>query len=426
MRRAANVGIFSFHNTRKTNNLCNQNQIIVSRFMTDTAEHSFSLPGVCVLIPTYNNGATLAQVIESVSAYTRQIIVVNDGSTDNTDAILQHFPFISVIAHSPNRGKGYALRAGFRKALQEGYQYIITIDSDGQHDAHDLPHFIDALEQYPGSLFIGARNMDQEHIPGKSSFGNRFSNFWFWVETGIRLPDTQSGYRLYPLEPMRNMRFFTRKYEFEIEVPVRLAWKHIPVRSVPVSVYYPPASERVSHFRPFKDFMRISVLNTFLTFAALLWIHPRDFLGKLTKREGWKAIFRQLFIHPGESNHHKAKSLAFGVFMGIVPVWGFQLLIGIPLALFFKMNKTLFLLAANISIFPFTPFFWALSLLTGKILLGYDDWSFSRSGITLEQFKEAGSAFFLGGTVLALSSALLTYAIARMVLVLFRKSQPVA
>jgi len=191
-------------------------------------------------------------------------------------------------------------------------------------------------------------------------------------------------------------------------------------------VYYPPASERVSHFRPFKDFMRISVLNTFLTFAALLWIHPRNFVLKLTKREGWKAIFRQLFVHPEESHHHKAKSLAFGVFMGIVPVWGFQLLIGIPLALFFRMNKTLFVLAANISIFPFTPFFWALSLIAGKILLGHDDWSFMMSGSTLYQFKEAGAAFFLGGTVLAICAAALTYCFARLAMFFLRKSAPSA
>ncbi len=422
MRRAANVIKFSFHNTRKTNNLCNQNQIIAGQYMSLSLENKFRQYAVCVLMPSFNNEETLAKVISGIAEFTKQIIVVNDGSTDNTANILQQFPFLKTVQYNSNRGKGYALQSGFRKALQEGYAYAITIDSDGQHYASDLPHFLKALEQNPDALIIGARNMNQEHIPGKSSFGNRFSNFWFWVETGIRLPDTQSGYRLYPLEPMRNMRFYTRKYEFEIEAPVRLAWKNIPVRSVPVSVYYPPAAERISHFRPFKDFARISVLNTFLTFIALLWIHPRNFIVKLGRRDGWKAIFRQVFIHPAESDHHKAKSLAFGVFMGIVPVWGFQLLIGIPLALFFKMNKALFLLAANISIFPFTPFFWALSLISGKIILGYEDWSFSWKNISLEQFKEAGIAFFLGGTVLAILSGLLTYGASRILLFVFRKA----
>lgn len=393
----------------------------MSAVNTPSRENQFRQLSACVLIPTYNNAQTLASVITAVSAYTQQVIVVNDGSTDNTTDILKNFPFIKVLSYAPNRGKGNALKQGFRFALQEGYRYAITIDSDGQHYAHDLPAFLDMITAEPGSLIIGARNMDQAHIPGKSNFGNRFSNFWFWVETGIRLPDTQSGYRLYPLEPMRNMKFFTRKYEFEIETPVRIAWKGVPVISVPVSVYYPPAEERITHFRPFKDFTRISILNTFLTFIALLWIHPRNFFLKITSRKGWQEIWQQVVVRREESNLRKAWSIAFGVFMGVFPVWGFQLAIGIPLSVYFRMNKALFLLAANISIFPITPVFWALSLVTGKIILGYDDWAFRWRDISLDQFKEAGLSFFLGGTVLAIVLGLLTFFISFLLLKVFRK-----
>lgn len=388
-------------------------------------DERFRRLAACVLIPTYNNAQTLAAVIESVAAFTHHIIVVNDGSTDATETILHDFPFLQIISYRPNRGKGNALKEGFRYALSQHYRYAITIDSDGQHYAHDLPAFLDAAEQLPGCLIIGARNMDQAHIPGKSSFGNRFSNFWFWVETGIRLPDTQSGYRLYPLQPMRDMKFFTRKYEFEIEVPVRIAWKRVPVVSVPVSVYYPPAGERISHFRPFKDFTRISVLNTFLTFIALLWIHPRNFVLKLTSRKGWHDLWQQVVVRKEETNRRKAWSLAFGVFMGIFPVWGFQLAIGIPLAVYFKMNRALFLLAANISIFPFTPVFWALSLYAGKWMLGYDNLSLRWQDISLQQFREAGLSFFLGGAVLAIAMGLLTYLVSLLLLNLFRRPQRV-
>jgi glycosyltransferase involved in cell wall biosynthesis len=384
-------------------------------------ENQFRRLSACVLIPTYNNAQTLAEVIASVAAFTQQIIVVNDGSTDNTTDILSQFPFLEVLSYTPNRGKGNALKRGFRFALELGYRYAVTIDSDGQHYAHDLPAFLHKIEEVPGSLIIGARNMDQAHIPGKSSFGNRFSNFWFWVETGIRLPDTQSGYRLYPLEPMRSMKFFTRKYEFEIETPVRIAWKGVAVISVPVSVYYPPAEERITHFRPFKDFTRISILNTFLTFIALLWIHPRNFLLKITSRNGWKDIWQQVVVRREETNLRKAWSIGFGVFMGIFPVWGFQLAIGIPLSVYFKMNKALFLLAANISIFPFTPVFWALSLVTGKIILGFEDWSFRWKDMSLSQFTEAGLAFFLGGAVLATVLGLLAFGLSFLLLKVFRK-----
>lgn len=377
----------------------------------------------CVLIPTYNNAGTLAALITEVAAYTHHIIVVNDGSTDDTEAILAQYPFIQVLSYQQNKGKGSALKQGFRKALALGYHHAITIDSDGQHYPKDLPGFINVIKERPGCLIIGARNMDQAHIPGKSSFGNKFSNFWFWVETGIKLPDTQSGYRLYPLLALRDMRFFTRKYEFEIEVPVRLAWKHVPVLYIPVSVYYPPAAERVTHFRPFRDFTRISILNTFLTLIALLWIHPRNFFLMITSRKGLEKIWQQIVVRSEESNFTKAISIAFGVFMGILPVWGFQLAIGIPLAVYFRMNKALFLLAANISIFP--PVFWALSLITGKILLGYKDWGFKWSDISLQQVKEAGAAFFLGGTVLAVVLSIVTFLLSFLLLQLFRKQKPV-
>lgn len=384
-------------------------------------EAEFLSVKACVLLPTYNNAQTLEAVIQSLAAFTRQIIVVNDGSTDHTTDILARYPFLQVLSYMPNRGKGNALKQGFRYAWQQGYHYAISIDSDGQHYAHDLPTFLEAIKTHPGTLIIGARNMDQAHIPGKSSFGNKFSNFWFWVETGIRLPDTQSGYRLYPLEPLSKMKFFTRKYEFEIEAPVRVAWKGVKVMPVPVSVYYPPASERISHFRPFKDFTRISILNTFLTFIALLWIHPRNFIRKLSSREGWNQLWKEVMVRPDESNERKAWSMAFGVFMGIFPVWGFQLAIGIPLAIYLRLNKALFLLAANISIFPLTPVFWALSLVTGKILLGYEDWAFRWKDITLNQFKEAGIAFFLGGAVLAIVMGAITFLISLLLLKVFRK-----
>lgn len=238
---------------------------------------------VCVLIPTYNNGGTLKRVLDSILEYTDQVIVVNDGSTDNTLAIVKDYPIV-LVNYPKNKGKGWALRQGFKKALELNFDYAISIDSDGQHFAEDLPAFLDKLELDPETLIVGARNMEQSSVPGKSSFGNKFSNFWFWVETGIKLPDTQSGYRLYPIRKMAGINFLTRKFEFEIEVLVRSSWRGIPVTSVPVKVFYPEAGKRISHFRPFKDFTRISILNTVLVFIALLYIKPRDFFLGLKKK----------------------------------------------------------------------------------------------------------------------------------------------
>lgn len=239
---------------------------------------------VCVLIPTYNNEQTLEKVIRNVLECTSQVIVINDGSTDTTTAILEKFPEVSLVSYAVNQGKGFALRQGFKRAIAEGYEYSISIDSDGQHFAADLYKFLIKLEEHPSAIIMGARNMEQSSVPGKSSFGHKFSNFWFWVETGVTLPDTQSGYRLYPVKLLDGIKFITRKFEFEIEVLVRASWRGIELTHVPVNVFYAEKSKRVSHFRPFKDFTRISILNTFLVTIALLYIKPRDLFRSLKKK----------------------------------------------------------------------------------------------------------------------------------------------
>ena len=306
-------------------------------------------------MPTFNNEKTLAALIRDLKTFNAQIIVVNDGSTDETQNILGQFTDLQVISYSVNRGKGYALQKGFQMARQLGFDYAITIDSDGQHFAKDIPVFLNVLEKNPGALIIGARNMDQDSVPGKSSFGHRFSNFWYIVETGIRLPDTQSGYRLYPVGRLKSMHFFTRRFEFEIEVIVRAAWSGIPVLPVPVSVYYAPPGERVSHFRPFADFTRISILNTILVIISFLYIKPRDLLRRLFLKQKWKEVFIDELFNPAQSNLRKSVSVAFGIFMGIIPIWGFQLIAAIFLAVLLRLNKGLVIVFANISIPPMIP-----------------------------------------------------------------------
>lgn len=239
---------------------------------------------ICVIIPTYNNAGTLANVIEQVQPYCGHIYVVNDGSTDKTSEILADCPSITAISYPHNMGKGWALRQGFRVAVEEGFDYAITIDSDGQHFAQDIPALVAMLAKTGPCLIIGARNMQQEGVPRKSSFGNTFSNFWFWVETGYNVPDTQSGYRLYPIRQLRDLQFFTRKFEFEIEVIVRAAWEGIKVVSTPVKVYYATGKERVTHFRPFTDFTRISLLNTILITLRIVYQLPRAAFRKLLGR----------------------------------------------------------------------------------------------------------------------------------------------
>ncbi|HTG55237.1 MAG TPA: DUF2062 domain-containing protein [Niabella sp.] len=396
-----------------------------SKIATDEVSGSFADLRVCVIIPTYNNAATIATVISDTLKYTNHIIVVNDGSTDNTADILEGFPGITVESYLPNRGKGMALRTGFKKAIALGYEYAITIDSDGQHFAKDLPLFIEKLKTEGPALVMGARNMDTaDNVPGKSSFGNKFSNFWYKVETGIELPDTQTGYRLYPLSPINKMKFFTRKYEFEIEVIVRLAWAGVKVSSVPITVYYPPKEERISHFRPFKDFTRISIVNTVLVTICFFYIWPRDFIRKFYKNKNWKQELRQILLKPGETDIKKANAIAFGGFMGIIPIWGFQLLVGVFLAHLFKLNKALFVLAAHISFAPMIPVIVFLSYKMGKPFMGSRavDISLNKQ-LTLSKIGQNLEQYIYGSLLLAIIVAVVFWLLTFILLKMYRSAK---
>ncbi|CAD7808129.1 Undecaprenyl-phosphate mannosyltransferase [Chryseobacterium aquaeductus] len=361
---------------------------------------------ICVLIPTYNNEKTLRRVIDGVLDYTTNIIVVNDGSADSTSEILKTYPQISTINLSENKGKGNALKIGFRKAIDLGFDYAITIDSDGQHYPDDIPVFVKALsEEKHDVLLIGNRNMSQNGIPKKSSFGNRFSNFWFWFETGIKLEDTQSGYRLYPLHKIPK-KYFTPKFEFEIEIIVRTAWKHIPVKNVPIKVLYDP-SERVSHFRPFKDFTRISILNTILVVITLLYIIPRNFINNFRKKS-FKRFIKEDVLESDGSNRTKAFSIALGVFVGFSPFWGFHTLLVISLSVLFKLNKVLAFVASNVSLPPFIPFIIVASLYLGAPFVAGDSDIF-RQEWNFDLVKNNILQYVIGSLILASSASAISF-----------------
>lgn len=238
---------------------------------------------VCVVIPTYNNGGTIVAVIEAVLEQCDDVIVVNDGSTDTTGDILRAMPGITLVDYARNKGKGYALKRGFAKALEMGFAYAVTLDADGQHYPKDIARLLEANMQHPGALIVGSRNLNTINTSGGSLFANRFSNFWFGVQTLHPLPDTQTGFRLYPLRKLHGLSLLTSRYEAELELLVFAAWHGVTLVPVPIDVYYPPREERVSHFRPAADFARISVLNTVLCFLALLYGMPLAILRTLFK-----------------------------------------------------------------------------------------------------------------------------------------------
>jgi len=368
-------------------------------------QEQFSKFKVCVIIPTFNNQNTLKRVIDGVLHYTNDIIIVNDGSTDDTFHILKDYSKLIQIHFSKNRGKGAALREGFKKAYQIGYEFAITIDSDGQHYPDDIPVFLNELEKDNRYLLIGSRNMTHDSVPKGSSFGNKFSNFWFWAETGIKLTDTQSGYRLYPLNTLNKFKFYTNKFEFEIEVIVKAAWNGIPVKNVPIKVLY-DENERVSHFRPYKDFARISVLNTWLVLVALLYIKPRDLLLKI-KHKGIKRFLVENVLQSSDSPAKKSLSIALGIFIGIAPFWGFQTVLALGISAALKLNKFIAFAFSNISIPPMIPVIIWLSLKMGIWILNSDT-DISYDGLTTDfDFLESLKEYVVGSFALAFLSAII-------------------
>ena len=243
-----------------------------------------------LIIPAYNHGPRLSAVLADARTLHLPLIVVDDGSDDNTKEILARlaeqpeYADLTVLRHPENRGKGAALLTGFAEAVAQGRDWALCMDADGQHRALDAARLLDAARKHPGRpLVLGARlGMEGEHVPWTSRAGRGFSNFWVWACGGPRCADSQSGLRLYPLPEIVDVPCRARRYQYEVEVLVRARWAGMPVTEVAVGVVYQPKGERVSHFRPWRDFVRNS-----RTFSGLFFANLARLPFRLARRLFW-------------------------------------------------------------------------------------------------------------------------------------------
>ncbi len=218
------------------------------------------------VIPVFNHEDMVGAVIKHALELNYPVIVVNDGSTDNTPNVLKKFENITTIHHETNLGKGAALKAGFKAAAKLA-DWAISVDADGQHNVSDASGLIKAALKQERCIVIGKREgMHQENVPWTSRFGKNFSNFWVFASGGPWLSDTQSGFRIYPLPEITRLKTVGKRYQYEVEILAKAKWMSIPIIESPVSVSYSPGEQRVSHFKPFPDFMR----NTW-TFLRLIF-----------------------------------------------------------------------------------------------------------------------------------------------------------
>lgn len=227
------------------------------------------------IIPVYNHAGSIVEVIGQALKFKCPVFVIDDGSTDTTYERIKDIAGIRIICHKKNMGKGAAIMSGFIAASSVA-DWAITIDADGQHYPEDAVKMIEAIPEGERPIIVGAREgMVGDHVPWTSRFGRKFSNFWVTLSGGPAISDSQSGMRLYPLPETIELHTKARRFQFEVEILVHAKRKGIPVIEVPVRVVYNPDGLRISHFRPFVDFLRNST-----TFSRLIFTRIFPFLQK--------------------------------------------------------------------------------------------------------------------------------------------------
>lgn len=368
---------------------------------------------VCVLIPCFNHASTVAAVARSAQEYF-PVLVVDDGSTTP----LPGLPGCTLFHLKPNGGKGAALRAGLQRAAELGFTHAITMDADGQHFAEDLPTLFAAAQAQPDALIVGVRDFFAAGCPTHRRRSNAVSTFWFRVETGVRLGDTQCGYRCYPLALAQRLKARSGRYAFELEFMVRAAWVGTPIVAMPMKCSYANGI-RNSHFRPVKDLAHITIMNIGLVLQS--WFVPLALrtAWSFGERKPWRKTVSEFFADHAREPAQLAGAVGLGFFFGIAPIWGFQMIAAAAVAHRLRLNKTITLLASNISIPPMMPF-----ILFGALLLGH--WLFTGQGLefsprlmTWAHIREYFWQWFAGSLALAVlagaAGTLLTYFVARLV-----------
>jgi len=399
---------------------------------------------LCVIIPCYNHPATVFAVVRAAEAHC-PVIIVDDGSTpplseppacsrrgdEADDALVQESPprhlggyddskllGPAFLRLEKNSGKGAALRAGFQHALAQGFTHAITMDADGQHFAEDLPKFIETARAHPEAMAVGVRDFIAAGCPPHRRRSNAVSTFWFRAETGVRLGDTQCGFRCYPLALTQQLKARSGRYAFELEFMVRASWLGTPLIAVPVKCTYAADQIRQSHFRPVADLTHITLMNIGL--VAQSWTVPRSLRAAWSRGEkiSFRNALSEFFSEHAHEPWRMSLAVGLGLFLGIAPLWGFQTLATAVAAHWLRLNKAIAVLASNISIPPVLPF-----ILYAALALGH--WMFTGQGIDLSPAQMTRAKvleyvwhWFVGslalGTIVATLGIGVTYSLARL------------
>lgn len=218
---------------------------------------------ICILLPGYNEEKMIGQVISKARKVINDVIVVDDGSTDDTYQIAKSAGAI-VIRHEVNKGKGAALKTGFQYALEHNYQAVITMDSDGQHDVNDIPNFLNALSERKAGIVIGSRMKDISTMPAIRKVTNKLTSYISSLLMRQKVDDSQSGFRLITSDVLRSIKLESDRYDMESEILIKASRAGFQIISVPIKTIYGQEKSKINPLIDTYRFIR-------LVFRSLRW-----------------------------------------------------------------------------------------------------------------------------------------------------------
>ncbi|WP_448665429.1 glycosyltransferase family 2 protein [Serratia plymuthica] len=284
----------------------------------------------CIVIPCFNHGQMMADVLASLTGYGLPCLVVDDGSAaataDELQRLAAELPWVQLLRLEQNQGKGAAVIAGLQWAHRQGHSHALQVDADGQHQLSDIPDMIAEARAHPECLISGQPVYDSS-VPKARLYGRYVTHVWVWIETlSLSLKDSMCGFRVYPVEStlaLAESHPLGKRMDFDTEVMVRLYWQGVPSRFLPTRVTYP--ADGVSHFDALRDNLRIS------------WMHTRLFFGMLPR------IPRLLRRKPARSLHWSATEERHGL-------WGIRLML--------QVYRLFGRRAFQLLLYPVIGYFW--------------------------------------------------------------------
>lgn len=313
---------------------------------------------IWAVVPVYNNGATIEDVVSRCRKLLEHVLVIDDGSDDIDLEAIYADSDITVIRHPRNLGKGAAILTAIDWLVKQHAMYMITLDADGQHYPEDIALFMPLLQVNDYSMIIGCRDFKTDNIMLSSRKGRAIANFWMKVETGLNIDDCQSGFRAYPVKYFAKLKFICRRYNFETEALVRAAWAGLELKCITVRTWYPEPENRISHFQPWRDNWRISLIHAHLTGLRLLPIPHR----KLIKQSNKKILelshpvkFFKYLLQENATPLGLAVAAAVGTLLAVIPLPGLHSVAILYVATKLHLNKLMAFNIQHLFMPPFTP-----------------------------------------------------------------------